>query len=155
MGGRRVRLTMYDMMFRQLFRVARMHDRKGYSLLLSVIITSAVLSTATALAGIILSEVRQTREVGDAIGAQLEAEGIIEEGLFVLRKGSYAMLRSENSPWAGEGREVSDAAPLRPFRIEENDFISLPIESSSSSVRMQATRWVPSATCSNSGGESW
>ncbi len=131
-----------------------MHDRKGYSLLLAVIITSAVLSTATALAGIILSEVRQTREVSYAIAAQITAEGEIEAGLFVLRKGSFELLQSNPELWTSEeGHEAREESPLRPFRIEENDFISLPI--SSSDRPMKITRWDPADTCENEGGESW
>lgn len=149
-------MIMCDMMFRRISLVEHMPDKKGYSLLLAVIITSAVLSTATALAGIILSEVRQTREVGDAIAAQITAEGDIEAGLFVLRKGSFELLQANEELWkSGAGHEAYEAPPLRPFRIEENDFISLPISSSDRPSTMKINRWDPGDTCENEGGESW
>lgn len=136
------------------------YSPKGYALLLSVVITSAVLSAASALAGIVLSEIRQTREIGSAILALTSAESSIEEGLFILRKGGYELLQSDRSPFQympvtgceppedfPTERVVWDGCSLRPFRIVENDFVAFPLTPSDTSQSMQITSWVPGADC--------
>lgn len=144
---------MFAMRRKQPYRAEVTCDKgRGYALLLAVVITSTVLSAATALAGIVLAEIRQTRDVGSAAIAQIRAENTIEEGLFLLRRGGYELLRQ----WGDrDGRTVENTAPLQPFQIAENDFISFPVNADVSGGQMSITRWVPSADCAEDGGESW
>jgi len=121
-----------------------------------------VLSAASALAGIVLSEIRQTRAIGSAIVAQVAAEGAIEQGLFILRKGDYELLSGNDSPFtltpqceepdtsSTALRETCEAPPLRPFSIPENDFVAFPLSPSDATRSMQITAWDPGSECGSS-----
>ena len=157
-----------------------LHSERGYALLLAVVITSAVLSAASALAGIVLSEIRQTREIANVITAQVSAESDIEEGLFILRKGGYEVLcpspssggaaspftclpQSQcNTPTAAEaGNTACEAPPLRPFAIAENDFVAFPLSPSNIPGTFRITEWTPQSpsvendACGTDGARSW
>jgi len=132
-----------------------------------VVITSAVLSAASALAGIVLSEIRQTREIGKAIVAQVAAESDIELGLFILRKGGHALLNTRESPFTFTARcedqdtsgtvalQACEAPPLRPFPILENDFVAFPLPPSATASDMRITAWEPGSDCGSDGSSSW
>ena len=114
------------MMSRQRLPTESTRDNaRGYALLLSVVITSAVLSTASALAGIILTEIRQTRQTSGAISAYAQAEQSAERALFILRQTDMSV--SELQEILPEETTVALYDEAQHFHILENDFVSLPI----------------------------
>lgn len=100
-------------------------EARGYALLLAVLILSTVLAGATALANIVISGIRQTREVSNSIIAYAAAESDVEQALYELRK--QDLLPSSHGPENGVTREVNVDQPAVPYRIGENDFASLPV----------------------------
>lgn len=101
-------------------------EARGYALLLAVLILSTVLAGATALANIVISGIRQTREVSNAIIAYAAAESDVEQALYVLRKDKQDPLPDVNDS-DGLTRAVQVTQPIIPYRIAENDFVSLPM----------------------------
>ncbi|MDO8505009.1 MAG: hypothetical protein Q7S48_00285 [bacterium] len=99
--------------------------RRGYALLLAVVITSAVLSTASALASIIISEIRQTRQITGAISAYANAEESTERALFLLRQTNTPVSKLGN--FLPQGTVITPYEEKQYFTILENDFIALPI----------------------------
>lgn len=133
---------MSAMMFRlryQLGLTAGNCDR-GYSLLLAVIIISAVLTAASALARIVISEIRQTREVGSAIVAHADAESRVEQSIFLLRQTELNLAdiqsRFENLTLELETRPQYSS-------IAQNDFASFPVDQDvpANSVTPRIVRW--------------
>ncbi len=99
-------------------------NRPGYALLLAVLITSAVLSSATALASVVIAEIRQTRDVASAIVAYAQAEAQVDKGIFMLRHTDLSL-----DDVAGSLDETTVTTETRPqyFQIPQNDFVSLSI----------------------------
>jgi len=96
--------------------------KKGYTLLLAVVITATVLSAATALAGIVISEIRQTRDIVSGIKAYAKAEAGTEQALFMLRKSDLAL----------EDIHIDDVTIDEPndpqyFSVAKGDFVSIPV----------------------------
>ncbi len=130
--------------------------RQGYALLLAVIIVSAVLSGALALAGIVISEIRQTRELSDAVRAQTAAGTDIEQALFLLRKGTDVPTTHGAIDRGGisvERRVAPELEAAEPYRIDQNDFISLPLAPNDSArSNVSIPQWTASADCQD---QSW
>ncbi|MBI4135817.1 hypothetical protein HY477_03725 [Candidatus Uhrbacteria bacterium] len=136
------------MMFKPQFPAAPTGDRSGYALLLAVLITSAVLSSATALASIVIAEIRQTRDVASAIIAYAQAEEQVDKAIFMLRHTDLD--RADSVSGFNEIMEYLDGADVavetRPqyFQIPENDFVSLSIPQDAilgESPSIDITRW--------------
>ncbi|OGL66624.1 hypothetical protein A3D58_02020 [Candidatus Uhrbacteria bacterium RIFCSPHIGHO2_02_FULL_46_47] len=130
-------------------------ERRGYSLLLAVLITSTVLSAASALATIIISEIRQTRQTAGAIQARASAEQKTERVLYLLRKTELPLDQIAGAT----GAAVSSSQDPQYFSIQENDFVSLPIsvdgEVSDIAPRITTiTTWKPAEACA-SASASW
>lgn len=128
---------------------------RGYALLLAVVVTGAVLTTASALSSVIISEIRQTRDFGNAIQAQASAEGDLEQAMFILRKSGDDQLARGTSTVGAVTREVEEMAPVRPFTIDENDFISLSVPNNfSGDITIPHDTWFPGSNCTPP-EESW
>ena len=112
------------MMCRQQSPIESIRDREGYALLLAVVITSAVLSAASALAGIIIGEIRQTRQTSGAIAAYAAAEQSTERAIFLLRQSDTPLDDLAGIP---EGTTIERYNEPQHFSIPESDFVSLPI----------------------------
>lgn len=100
---------------------------RGYTVLLAVMITSAVLAAATALAGIIISEIKQTRDISNSIQARSYAESDLEQAFFILRKAGNDALKAGEFTIGDTVRNIQDIAPQFPFQIPENDMIALSV----------------------------
>lgn len=142
-------MIIHAMMFKLQSQAAHIgDDARGYALLLAILITSAVLAGATALASIVLSEIKQTRDISNAIEARVMAESDIEQALFVLRKGGEDVLQRAPEH-TGIEREVEARSPARPFVISENDFVSLPVPSDFTG-NITISAWGVAADCASS-----
>ncbi|KKU12651.1 MAG: hypothetical protein UX17_C0042G0002 [Parcubacteria group bacterium GW2011_GWC2_45_7] len=128
--------------------------RGGYSLLLALLITASVAAASSALARIIVAEIRQTRFVDNAIVAQAAAESGGELGLFLLRKTNYfnnpliaeAILSPISIDTAGGIRAsvvVRPTETLPVFTIRQNDFISFAIPNTSRAPHQINIAWRP------------
>jgi len=126
--------------------------RRGYSLLLAVVITAAVITTATSVAGVVRAEIRQTREIEAAGRAYAQAESHIEEAIFLLRRAGLGL--DEVRSRVSEDVEIEPDPRPQFFSIAENDFISLPLLPDSNRNRIEISQWLPGEDCSTS-GESW
>ena len=93
-------------------------------MLLAVLILSTVLAGATALANIVISGIRQTRDVVNTIQAYTRAESDVEQALYDLRKNEQLPLADSDGS-DGVTREVQETQPVVPYQIAENDFVSL------------------------------
>ncbi|MBI2552538.1 hypothetical protein HYW17_04555 [Candidatus Uhrbacteria bacterium] len=120
----------------------------GYALLLALVIVSAVLSAASALARIVLSEIRQTRELVDSIQAYGQAESLSETALFLVRNRESLDDAQGAFP---SGVTVEEAAEAQYFTIEDSDFVSLPIPLSQGreQVNPRIIEWTPQAQCAD------
>lgn len=128
-----------------------MRDRRGYALLLALVIVSAVLSAASALARIVLSEIRQTRELISSIQAYSEAESINENALFIVRSSESVEEIRDLLPAGVMVEEIQDA---QYFSIADSDFVSLsvPFSSGRGIIQPRIIEWTPSAECA---AQSW
>lgn len=132
------------MMFKPPSPAASIGD-KGYALLLAVLILSTVLAGATALANIVISGIRQTREVSNSIIAYAVAESDVEQALWELRKTGNTVGHGLQD---GVIREVVDDQPKVPYRIAENDFVSLPV-SPAFSGNIKIFQWEAEPNCAS------
>lgn len=105
-------------------RMNTVQPQNGYSLLLATLITSAVLSAASLLAGVVVSEIRQTQEIASGIAAYVKAEEGIEKAIFMLRNTDLTLAEIE-----AKLTDVTLEAETRPqyVDIKENDFASFSI----------------------------
>lgn len=143
------------MMFRQRLQAAFTGVSEGYTLLLAMVITSAVITGASAVAGIVISEIRQTRDLGNSLQAQVAAERDVEQSLFVARKAGEAYLERGTFVVGDVTRQVDEAPPARPFKILENDFAVLSIpDGFSGAITIPRADWQPGANCTTP-EESW
>lgn len=114
--------------------------------MLAVLILSTVLAGATALANIVISGIRQTRQVSNSIIAYAAAESDVEQALYELRK--QDLLPSSHGPENGVTREVNVDQPVVPYRIAENDFVGLPISPTFSS-NITIPQWEVEQNCAS------
>lgn len=135
-----------NMMFRPRYQ-AEYTGGRGYALLLAVLILSTVLAGATALANIVISGIRQTREVSNAIVAYANAESDVEQALYELRKNEQLPI-ADNNDADGVTREVQETQPIVPYRIAENDFVSLPVPPNFSG-NIEIPQWEAEPNCAS------
>lgn len=135
-----------SMIYKPPFQAVFMKDRRGYALLLALVIVSAVLSAASALSRIVLSEIRQTRELVNSIQAYGEAESAAEETLFLVRNSESLKAAQDRLP---SGVTVEEVAEAQYFTIGDSDFISLPIPVNQNRglVQPRITEWTPNPEC--------
>lgn len=133
------------MVFRPQFPAESIGDKSGYSLLLAVVITAAVISTATSMASVVRSEIRQTGALAAADRAYAQAESEAERAIFVLRRSTLTFDAVRTRFTEGVAIE-SDLRPQR-FQIRENDFVSLPTLSDAPAERLIISAWRPGGDC--------
>lgn len=125
-------------------RDSRAH--RGYALLLAVVITSAVLSTASALAGIIIAEIRQTRQTSGAIAAYVRAEEATERAIFLLRQSDTPL---DDLTGISEGTMIARDNARQHFSIRENDFVALPIPQDEVFTTPRIVGWEIDSECAH------
>ena len=136
------------MMCRQRSPIESIRDSRGYALLLAVVITSAVLSAASALAGIIIAEIRQTRETSSAIAAYMNAEQSTERAIFLLRQSDTPLDDLTGIP---EGTTIERYSEPQHFSIPENDFVALPIPQDDTFTAPRIAGWEIAQECPHTG----
>ena len=67
------------------------NDQKGNALLLTLLIVSAILTTAITMASLTIGEVRKSRDLSDSMAAYYAAETGIERAIFQIRKESRSI----------------------------------------------------------------
>lgn len=133
----------------------------GYSILFALLITGIVVASATAVARVILVDLRLARNLDAAMVSYTAAEANIERTLFFLRKttvpdgqnGVNALSVSADSPLDINGARVTsvvkEQAERTFYSVSENNFIVLDIPENKDLSELTITEWIPLATCAN------
>ena len=118
--------------------------------MLAVLITATVLSAATALASIVVAQLRQSRDTVSSIAALSLAQSRIERALFTLRKTNLTL--AEIQDIIAQEASVSESAGEQYFTIPENDFIALAVGADDGNLEANPviTRWSPNIACTDS-----
>lgn len=122
------------------FKFLILNSNRGYTLLLAVVIMSAVVSAAALVARSVVREIRQTRTIANAIAARAQAEEQIEKAIFLLR---HTELTLQQVSALLENTTVEPETRTLYLDIPENDFISLtiPEEVALEEIAPRIVRW--------------
>jgi hypothetical protein len=123
----------------------------GYSLLLAVILVSTIISGATAIARLIVLNLRQTRYLDQAIVASSAASSGVEKALFLLRKTEEEITDRQKPTTETIGNATAEweatLAEEAVFKIPQNDYAVLNLPQNSRIDTIEIPPWTKAPDC--------
>ncbi|MEK7606761.1 MAG: hypothetical protein AAB444_00995 [Patescibacteria group bacterium] len=134
-------------------------QRKGYALLVALLVTTTIVAGSAALARVIIANLRQNQYVDRATTALVAASSGLEQGLFLVRRLERVPAPGAGTTIAGvnNGIQVSvstrindDLAEASRFSISRDDSITLDIPTNASLGSISIPAWTPEEGCTSS-----